>query len=141
VEPEAGRFRDLHVSAGVRQIRGSVEGITITGNATVAVHGVVSGDVCIDRGAKLCVDGLFSAAVQRNEGLLVVAGQATLDLTNRHGRLGLAAGSVIRSRDRVFAIGADGLLRRLEGLSTRAQVDPGAIHYFDDAAPLRAADQ
>jgi hypothetical protein len=133
VELEEGRFRDLHISAGVRHIRGSVDGITVTGSATIAVQGVVSGYVIIDRGAKLCVDGLLSAKVERNEGLLVIAGQATLDPKSRHGRLGLAAGSVIRTRDRVFALGADGQLRRLVGMSARSNVDASVIHYFDDA--------
>lgn len=141
MEPEAGRFRDLHVSAGLRHLRGSVEGITVTGNATVAVQGVVSGNVYIDRGAMLRVDGLLSAQVEHNEGLLVVAGQATLDLTCPHGRLGLAVGSVIRSRDHVFAIGEDGRLHRLERPSARTNVDPGALHYFHDADPPVEAEQ
>ena len=135
MESGSARLRDVHVSAGVRHIRGSVDGIRVAGGATVSVQGVVSGRVCIDPGATLCVDGLFSATVERNEGLLVIAGRATLDLTGRHGRLGLATGSVIRCRDRVFAVGGDGLLHPLEGLTPRIDVRAGDVHYFDDAPP------
>ncbi|HET8602477.1 MAG TPA: hypothetical protein VFM09_00970 [Marmoricola sp.] len=130
----------MHVGAGVRHLRGSVAGISVTGGATVAVQGVVSGAVGIDRGAKLCVDGSFAGELERNDGLLVVAGQATLDLTRRNGRLGLAVGSVIRSRDRVFALGDDGLLHRLQGLTTRLDVDADDVRYFDNAPPPVADD-
>ncbi|HET8560227.1 MAG TPA: hypothetical protein VFL69_06875 [Marmoricola sp.] len=138
VETEAGHFDDLHVSAGVRHVRGSAQRVTVTGGATVAVEGVVSGPVSIERGARLCVDGTFSGSVERNEGLLVIAGHATLDLTGRHGRVGIATGSVIHSRERVWVLTDDGTLRPgpdgPRGAGDLA-VDPTRLHYFENEPP------
>ena len=141
MEPESGRFTDLHVSAGVRHIRGSVERLTVTGGATVAIEGIVNGPVTIERGAKLCVDGLFAGWVERNEGLLLIAGQANLDLTQRIGRLALAVGSTVvctRTRpagSKVWTLTEEGSLRRISGLRDRAHADSTRLHYFENQPP------
>ena len=139
VQVEAGEFEDLYVSTGVRQVRGRAERVTVAGGATAAVQGIVSGPVTVERGGKLCIDGLFTGTVERNDGLLVLAGQADLDLARRHGRIGIATGSVIRSRGRVWQLTDDGMLRALDGtdagLVTRTDVDAGKVHYFDNVSP------
>lgn len=146
-DSESGRFDDLFVGAGIRHVRGTAERVTVTGGATVAVQGEVNGPVTIDRGAKLCVDGLFSGWVERNEGLLVIAGQANLDLTQRMGRLGLAVGTTIvctRTRpagSKVWTLTEEGTLRRIAGLAERTAVDADRLHYYDNQPPgLEAAD-
>lgn len=141
MEPESGRFQDLYVSAGVRSVRGSAERVTVTGGATAAVQGIVNGPVVIDQGAKLCIDGLFSGWVERNEGLLVISGQANLDLTQRIGRLGLAVGTTVvctRTRpagSKAWTLTGEGTLRRIPGLGARSQVDPTELRYFDNQPP------
>lgn len=111
--------------------------MTVTGGATVAVRGIVSGPVTIGSESKLCVDGLFTGTVERNDGLLVIAGQANLDLSERLGRLGLAVGStVVCSHDdeekrEVWTLTEQGELDRLEGFTLHAEVDAGRLHYFD----------
>lgn len=141
MEPESGRFDDLYVSAGIRQVQGTAERVTVTGGATVAVQGIVNGPVVIDPGAKLLIDGLFSGWVERNEGLLVISGQANLDLTQRMGRLGLAVGTmVVCSRTRpagskVWTLTAEGTLQRIEGRTARTKVDPTWLHYFENQPP------
>ena len=134
METEAGQFDDLFVSSGVRHVRGSAERVTVTGGATLAVEGVVSGPVSIERGARLWVDGTFSGSVERNEGLLVIAGRAHLDLTGRHGRVGLAAGSVIHSRERVWVLTEEGTIQPSSAHRARA-VDTGRVHYFENEPP------
>jgi hypothetical protein len=141
VEPESGRFDDLHVSAGVRHIRGSAERVTVTGGATVAIEGIVNGPVTIERGAKLCIDGLFAGWVERNEGLLLIAGQANLDLTQRIGRLALAVGTTVvctRTRpagSKVWTLTEEGTLRRIAGLRDKTTADATRLHYFDNQPP------
>lgn len=141
MEPESGRFPDLYVSAGIRHIRGSAERVTVTGGATAAVQGIVNGPVVVEHGAKLCIDGLFSGWVDRNEGLLVISGQANLDLTQRIGRLGLAVGTTVvctRTRpagSKVWTLTAEGTLLRIPGLAARSQVIPTELCYFDNQPP------
>lgn len=141
MEPESGRFEELYVSAGIRHVRGSAERVTVTGGATAAVQGIVNGPVVIGPGAKLCIDGLFSGWVERNEGLLVISGQANLDLTQRIGRLGLAVGTTVmctRTRpagSKVWSLTAEGTLQRIAGRGARTQVDPTELRYFDNQPP------
>ena len=131
VDPETGRFDELHVDSGVRDVRGSARRVIVTGGATVAVRGIVSGPVTIDSHSKLCVDGLFSGTVERNDGVLVIAGQANLDLTRCLGQVGLAVGSTIRCHDEAWTVTDEGDLHRLEGLTARAEIDAGRLHWFE----------
>ncbi|HET8602404.1 MAG TPA: hypothetical protein VFM09_00600 [Marmoricola sp.] len=145
MQQDADHFRDLFVGAGVRHVVGSVERVTVTGGATVAVQGTVDGPVTIDRGAKLCVDGLFSGWVERNEGLLVISGQANLDLTQRMGRVGIAVGTTIvctRTRpagSKAWTLTEEGTLRRIPRLGGVRDVAVDQLHYFQDAPPPLAS--
>jgi hypothetical protein len=136
VKPEPERVDELCVDGEVRHVRGSAGRVVAAGGATVSVQGIVSGPVCIERDSRLRVDGLFAGTVERNDGLLVVAGQANLDLTRPLGRLALAVGTTVVSpgpdgQEAVRTVADDGSLRPLEGLTPRVDVDPGRLHYLD----------
>lgn len=134
VAPETERLDELRVDGGVRSVRGTVRKVVVTGGATVAVQGIVSGPVTIDGEARLCVEGLFSGTVDRNDGLLVLAGQANLDVGRGLGRVGLAVGSTIVCTDRdgeVWTVSDDGTLGPLEKRTTHTEVDAGRLHWFD----------
>lgn len=139
MRPEAERFDELSVDGGDREVRGSARRVTVTGGATVVVRGIVSGPVSIDQGATLQVDGLFSGSVERNDGVLLIAGQANLDLRHGVGRLGLAIGSTVvdtgSEEGTSWTLTAKGELRRLEGLTGRTEVDASQLHYFEDQPP------
>ena len=145
VQQDAGHFQDLFVGAGFRHVLGAAERVTVTGGATVAVQGTVNGPVVIGRGAKLCIDGLFSGWVERNEGLLVISGQANLDLTQRIGRVGIAVGTTIvctRTRpagSKAWILTAEGTLRRIPRLGGVRDVENDRLHYFEDAPPPLAS--
>lgn len=128
-----GHFDELDVDSGVRDVRGNARRVTVTGGATAIVRGIVSGPVTIGPESRLNVDGLFSGTVERNDGVLVIAGQANLDLTACVGRLGLAAGTtlVCTTTDQVWTVTDDGDLRRSAGLTTRTEVDATHVHWFD----------
>jgi hypothetical protein len=141
VKPEPERADDLRVDelcvdGEVRHVRGSAGRVVATGGATVSVQGIVSGPVRIDRDSSLRVDGLFSGTVERNDGLLVVAGQANLDLTRPLGRIALAVGSTVVSpgpdgEPEVCTVAEDGSLQPVEKMTLRADVDANRLHHFD----------
>lgn len=130
------RVDELCVDSEVRHVRGSAGRVVATGGATVSVQGIVSGPVRIDRDSSLRVDGLFAGTVERNDGLLVVAGQANLDLTRPLGRIALAVGTTVMSprpdgEQEVCAVADDGTLQPVEKMTPRADVDASRLHHLD----------
>ncbi|TGN65144.1 hypothetical protein EXE59_15125 [Nocardioides eburneiflavus] len=92
-------------------IRGVLSaGVTVRTGVELLVQGAVLGDVCIEEGAILRLQGSFSETVLSNAGLLMIAGHTDRSaLATGDGLVDLAVGSVITD-DGNWVLHGDGSL-------------------------------
>jgi hypothetical protein len=111
-----GEVADHLEVTGSVVVQGTVAaGATLGDGARLDVEGALDGPVRIGRSAVLTVHGTYSGDAVVNDGLVLVAGVATLDAVRRR-RVAVAYGSMLRGAyGEAWTIDGNGRLRRLDG--------------------------